>query len=84
MLTRLTRSSGGFMQRILCLIVLGVVAASCTTIRPYQRERLAAPTMISPFSDDRAAGGEKDRVVESKTGGGLGGAAVGGGCGCTQ
>ena len=61
-----------------------LACTSCTTIKPYQRERLASPTMESPFSDDRAAGPEKDRVVESKTGGGLGGAAVGGGCGCTQ
>jgi hypothetical protein len=66
------------------VIAASLALASCTTILPHQRERLAAPTMVSPFSDDRAAGPEKDRVVESKAGGGVGGAAVGGGCGCTQ
>jgi hypothetical protein len=66
------------------LAVLAAVSAGCAVVKPYQRERLASAAMESPFDDDRAAGEYKDKVQQAKTGGGLPGAAPGGGCGCTQ
>jgi hypothetical protein len=39
---------------------------------------------VVAFSDDGVAGEYRARVLESRTGGGLPGAAPGGGCGCTH
>jgi hypothetical protein len=66
-------------------VVFGFVLMSgCVAVKPYQRENLAAPAMESPFADDRAGGEYKDKVTQTRTGGGLPGGAPGGGCGCTQ
>ena len=61
-----------------------LLAAGCVAVKPYQREHLAAPAMASPFGDERSGGEYHDKVVQSRSGGGLPGDAPGGGCGCTQ
>jgi len=66
------------------LITIAVTLAACKTVRPHEREQIASPAMQSPFADDRAGGEYGDKVTQAKTGGGLPGAAPGGGCGCTQ
>ena len=60
-----------------------VLAAGCATVKPWQREKLAAPTMqLDP--DPEARSGEQSiyEITEGGTfaGGGAGGA--GAGCGC--
>jgi hypothetical protein len=66
-------------------IVLATVVAlaGCAVVKPHQRERLAARSMEQPFNRP-GVGDYRDKVVQTRTAGGLPGAAVGGGCGCTQ
>ena len=71
-------------MRLLLVAWLAAMLAGCAAVRPHERETLASPAMESPFGDDRAGGEYSDRVTQAKTGGGLPGAAPGGGCGCTQ
>jgi hypothetical protein len=63
--------------------VLSLALSGCVAVKPYERERLASPEMESPFAPvDLAA--HRDKVVQTRTAGGLPGGVVGGGCGCTQ
>jgi uncharacterized protein DUF4266 len=82
----MTRGSHRRRAAIAIAVACGMAAAAsgCAVVKPHQRERLAAPAMESVFEDDRAGGEHKDKIVQSKTGGGLPGGAPGGGCGCTQ
>jgi hypothetical protein len=66
----------------LALVLLG--AAGCVRVRPWQRARLASPAMAVPAAESSLAVGYRSKVLESRTGGGLPGTTVGGGCGCTQ
>ena len=69
----------------LLLVAAALLCAGCATVRPWQREALASPAMAeAPFGDPWIVGAYRDKVVQSTTGGGLPGAAPGGGCGCTQ
>jgi hypothetical protein len=68
------------MTRILVFVValfLLVVAAGCTHVAPYQRGRLAHPTMASDESS--AAMAHVHAVHEGAVGGGFGAES---GCGC--
>lgn len=69
---------------ITALAMSAVLTAGCVAVKPYQREALAAPCMQSPFGQEGGDTEYRDKVVQSKTGGGLPGDAPGGGCGCTQ
>jgi hypothetical protein len=69
--------------RLGAFFVCALVVGACAPVKPHQRARLASRAMVPPFS--RAGlGDHDDKVVQTRTGGGLPGAAVGGGCGCTQ
>lgn len=64
-------------------VMLLVLAGGCATVKPWEREKLAAPTMqLDP--DPEATSGEQSiyEITEGGTfaGGGAGGA--GAGCGC--
>jgi hypothetical protein len=68
------------------LVLVGALALAlpgCAVVKPHQREHLAARSMESPFAQPGVAD-HRDKVVQTRTGGGLPGATVGGGCGCTQ
>jgi Domain of unknown function (DUF4266) len=56
----------------------------CVTVAPWQRARLASPRMEQGAEVTSLSGAYREKVLESKAGGGLPGAAPGGGCGCTQ
>ena len=64
-------------------VLLVLLAGGCATVKPWEREQLAAPTMqLEP--DPEATSGEQSiyEITEGGTfaGGGAGGA--GAGCGC--
>jgi Domain of unknown function (DUF4266) len=62
---------------VLCLILL----AACATVRPWERERLAAPTLqfvVDPDADEQEA--SILEITEGSTFGG--GGSAGAGCGC--
>ena len=65
----------------LCLAIMGLglfFSAGCTTVAPYERAKLAHPTMAA--NEMAGAGEEHLRAV---TEGAIGGSAgAGGGCGC--
>lgn len=62
------------------LAVAVVVLASCTTVEPWQRGRLAKPEMAP---DPNALQTElRDHVHESREGATSGPSGKGGGCGC--
>ena len=67
---------------VLVLCLLG--GSGCVTVKPWQREDLARPSMTVRFGEAGVAGEYRGKVVESKTAAGLPGDAPGGGCGCTQ
>ena len=63
---------------LLLLPLASLLLAACTHVAPYQREKLAHPTMTT--SDLAGAGEEHARdVQEGALGGGF---TEGGGCGC--
>ena len=64
------------MRTLLLLCV--VVGAGCAHVAPYQRERLAHPTMVT--ADLTRASEEHVRSVQEGAVGG--GSSAGGGCGC--
>ena len=70
--------------RFTLLAALIAGAAACATVKPWQREHLASRAMAIGFGEEGFAGEYRAKVTETKTGGGLPGAAPGGGCGCTQ
>lgn len=61
-----------------------VVSSGCARVKPWQRERLAAPCMSKQMGETGFSGAYRAKLTESKTGGGVPGSAPGGGCGCTQ
>jgi hypothetical protein len=60
------------------LSALALAGAACTHVRPYERGRLAHPTMLL----DETAGPGESHVYAIHEGAEGGGAAVEGGCGC--
>ncbi|MET0389415.1 MAG: DUF4266 domain-containing protein [Polyangiales bacterium] len=71
-----------FASRVLALLV-AVSAASCATVRPYEREYLTRPGMDAGGDSDAA---EFEAHVQSAREGAIGGHGTventGGGCGC--
>jgi hypothetical protein len=64
---------------MLGLALAGVaIGLACTHVAPYQRERLAHPTMLL----QETAGAGEAHVYAIQEGAEGGGAAVEGGCGC--
>lgn len=62
----------------LTIVLLALVASGCTGVAPYERGRIAHPTMTT--SDLAGAGESHVRAVqEGAVGGGF---EAGGGCGC--
>jgi hypothetical protein len=65
------------------VILLGLAAAGCATVRPWQREQLASPEMQfepNPFADEQEA--SIWEITEGGTYAGGGPGSAGGGCGC--
>ncbi len=67
------------MKRLLALAAL-LLASGCATVRPWEREDLARPTMISDQSPGEARFQQHARGAREGADGGTGEA--GGGCGC--
>jgi Domain of unknown function (DUF4266) len=66
--------------RIVCAVTAAAIAAGCATVRPHQRERLAAPALAEPAWPAIEPHDQHVRDVREGTGGATG--ATGGGCGC--
>ena len=62
------------------LLLLMPIAAGCAHVRPYQKEFLADPIMMSPRDAKEAARELKWLEAREASNGGTGGA--GGGCAC--
>jgi hypothetical protein len=56
----------------------------CAAVKPWEKEKLGARCMESPFGKSRLAAEYEDKLTQTKTAGGLPGSAPGGGCGCVQ
>jgi hypothetical protein len=61
-----------------------LASTSCVTVKPWQREHLSCAAMDPQLGETAITGLYRQKVVESRAGGGLPGNAPGGGCGCTQ
>jgi hypothetical protein len=85
---RCARPRPGFAALYHPLRLLGpataLFACGCAAVKPYERERLAAPCMQSPFDRSDLDAAYQDKLMQTRTGGGLPGDAPGGGCGCVQ
>lgn len=66
------------LSKVALLVVLGALATACTHVPPYERAKLAHPTMSSEEISYGLDG--HVRAVSEGAAGGLGGG--GGGCGC--
>jgi len=66
------------------LLLLSILSASCVTVAPWERGKLASPCMEQGSDRPGMSSAYRAKVLESKVGGGLPGTAPGGGCGCTQ
>jgi hypothetical protein len=64
--------------------LVALLSGGCVTVKPYERQHLAARAMEEPYADDVATLEYRDKVVRTKTATSLPGATPGGGCGCTQ
>jgi hypothetical protein len=71
------------MKRRTCIAAWFLVAG-CATVKPYERQYLAARSMAEPYAEDGTSLEYRDKVVRTKTATSLPAAAPGGGCGCTQ
>jgi len=69
--------------RRLCALA-GLMACGCAAVKPYEREKLASPCMRSPFAPTALEAEYQDKLMQTRTAGGLPGDAPGGGCGCVQ
>ena len=72
--------------RILRRLCLGMalLLSGCAAVKPYEREALSSPCMRSPFSSSALEAEYQDKLIQTRTAGGLPGDAPGGGCGCVQ
>jgi hypothetical protein len=66
------------------VVFLGVLACGCTTVKPWERGRLASPAMNVRFGDVETSEQYRGKHLESRTATGTPGTAPGGGCGCSQ
>jgi hypothetical protein len=67
---------------VLCVLLLPL--GGCVRVKPWERARLASPTMAPPWAEEGMVADYDAKLLETKTGAGLAGGAPGGGCGCTQ
>jgi hypothetical protein len=65
------------MKRLTTWLIWSLLLAGCQHVLPYQRARLAHPTMVEDFSSPGAA--HMTAIHEGAIGGGTAGEA---GCGC--
>ncbi len=65
-------------------LAAALTACGCAPVKPYEREKLASPCMQSPFAKTALEAEYQDKLVQTRTAGGLPGDAPGGGCGCVQ
>jgi len=65
---------------VFVLITLSVLASACSTVAPYERERLSRPDMIMGRNAQAKAGEEHATAYREGSTGAVG--ASGGGCGC--
>ena len=76
-----TPSTSTFAGRVLSFLIVGIAlsaSAGCATVAPYERGKLAHPTMVA---SDMAGFGESHlRAISEGATGGSGG--TGSGCGC--
>jgi hypothetical protein len=68
----------------LACLVPCVVACGCAAVKPYEKGKLASPCMHSPFAPSALEAEYQDKLMQTRTAGGLPGDAPGGGCGCVQ
>lgn len=67
--------------RLACLgLLLCTLASACSTVAPYERERLSRPDMIMGRNAQAKAGEEHATAYREGSTGAVG--ASGGGCGC--
>jgi len=64
----------------LIIFFLLLVLSGCTTVQPWERERLADPNMI--FDDNPIQKGIKDHYINIREGSEGGNGSQSGGCGC--
>jgi hypothetical protein len=62
------------------ILLLVLLTAGCTTVKPWQRGYLAKDVMTSPHDSLRSS--LDNHIYFSKEGSSGGGQAAGGGCGC--
>lgn len=68
------------MGRIAYLLVLVVALGACSTVAPYEKERLARPDMLNGRNADARSGQDHATAYREGASGAQGSA--GGGCGC--
>ena len=69
---------------ILWACFLAIHLGGCAAVKPWEKEKLASPCMADPFGKSALSAAYEDKLVQTKTAGGLPGNAPGGGCGCVQ
>ncbi len=74
------KSRGKLMLKILILLMISVLATSCVTVQPWQREHLADPIMT--FDADPIGKGIQEHHLDHREGSAGGTGAQSGGCGC--
>lgn len=65
---------------VLCAAAACLLASACSTVAPYERERLSRPDMIMGRNAQAKAGEEHATAYREGSTGAVG--ASGGGCGC--
>jgi hypothetical protein len=75
------RTGGNILRRVRGIVVTAALASTwgCVHVAPYERGKLAHPTMSAEDPFTTALAGHVQEVSEGATGGLSGG---GGGCGC--
>jgi hypothetical protein len=73
-----------FPMRMPLAFIAATLFSACSTVKPWEKEHLASPCMASPFGKQRLGAEYEDKLMQTKTAGGLPGNAPGGGCGCVQ
>jgi hypothetical protein len=75
--------SACFFDRLRALslvLLLPLLAAACSTVRPEDKEYLAEPAMT--WGGENLAGQHERHVLDNREGSTAGGSTSGGGCGC--
>jgi hypothetical protein len=75
---------GGRRPLLLWASLLAIPLGGCAAVKPWEKEKLASPCMADPFGKSALSAAYEDKLIQTKTAGGLPGDAPGGGCGCVQ